>query len=658
MPVVTDYALPIKQNDELFRLKLNGILGDTYARISNTVTPANFGSLTGTATVNTATLLAFHDYCIANRIRGYVPRGTYAVNGPISTPSTVASGVLNVFYDDVTIEVDAGSTAFEFLLSVFSTALNSHRVWGRLTLNCSDKVQRGLVISSNSGGTALGATCTIEGVEVNDVYAPSGSNGVAYGAQVLGPFEQYGIRDLSFNRASRHTSLDATGDCKGIRIGGLCTDIVLERIVAKNILNAVQDADGIAVFGGLDGSSLPRGKRATLIDCVTEDCQGRGIKTQCAETVVVRPKFIRQAVVSIPNGHDVDSQYGSMIVDQPYFRYQKNGGTSPLGTSFIPLASQHLYPDDEKVTRVIGGELHTEVAVRNVLYAFLDSDSPTSVFSVDGMKVIPEALATTAISRGLIEFDASIIEAMANKVHFECINTNAPNDNKILTYTGYVSADISARLSFDLRDNTNTLDPATTARAFAPQSGATIVAVDQYRFWNNPGYSSLQEAGWVADVANGALLAGNDFTVDLATSTIINGPTLPASGYGRVVVGNQSLPASDYLPREIIIGDFEKHYGTLTGTWNELGRPIIEGSATYNPGNIAAGAVDPIQTMTVTGAALGNPVTASFSLDLQGVELVAWVSAANTVSYQFVNPAGAAGAVDLGSGTVRVIVHK
>jgi hypothetical protein len=46
----------------------------------------------------------------------------------------------------------------------------------------------------------------------------------------------------------------------------------------------------------------------------------------------------------------------------------------------------------------------------------------------------------------------------------------------------------------------------------------------------------------------------------------------------------------------------------------------------------------------------------SFSLDLQGITVTAYVSAANTVSVRFQNESG--GTLDLGSGTLRVRVRK
>lgn len=79
------------------------------------------------------------------------------------------------------------------------------------------------------------------------------------------------------------------------------------------------------------------------------------------------------------------------------------------------------------------------------------------------------------------------------------------------------------------------------------------------------------------------------------------------------------------------------------------------GTATYDPANLADGA-GVTTTVTAVGAALGDYVTATFSLDLQGITLTAWVSAVNTVSVRFQNESG--GALDLGSGTLRVKVTK
>lgn len=94
----------------------------------------------------------------------------------------------------------------------------------------------------------------------------------------------------------------------------------------------------------------------------------------------------------------------------------------------------------------------------------------------------------------------------------------------------------------------------------------------------------------------------------------------------------------------------------ISGSWAwtpALSATALSGSAVYDPASLADGA-GVTTTITVTGAALGNYAKASFSLDLQGVMLFAWVSAANTVSVRFQNET--AGVLDLGSGTISVAV--
>lgn len=92
-----------------------------------------------------------------------------------------------------------------------------------------------------------------------------------------------------------------------------------------------------------------------------------------------------------------------------------------------------------------------------------------------------------------------------------------------------------------------------------------------------------------------------------------------------------------------------------SNSWNIIG----SATATYDPPSVAAGALDTVQTITVTGANIntGQTVEATFTRSLAGMRLEAWVSASNTVSYRFSNPT--AGSIDLASGTVavRVLEH-
>lgn len=76
-------------------------------------------------------------------------------------------------------------------------------------------------------------------------------------------------------------------------------------------------------------------------------------------------------------------------------------------------------------------------------------------------------------------------------------------------------------------------------------------------------------------------------------------------------------------------------------------------SATWNPASIAGGA-EAVVEVTVPGAVLGDFAFVSFDVDVADLVLSANVTAANTVTVSLANNTG--GAVDLGSGTVRVKV--
>jgi hypothetical protein len=80
-----------------------------------------------------------------------------------------------------------------------------------------------------------------------------------------------------------------------------------------------------------------------------------------------------------------------------------------------------------------------------------------------------------------------------------------------------------------------------------------------------------------------------------------------------------------------------------------------EFSATYNPISLADGE-GVTTTISASGASLGDYVLPSFSLDLTGVIVTAWVSSSNVISIRFQNETG--GVVDLASGTLKVKLIK
>lgn len=80
---------------------------------------------------------------------------------------------------------------------------------------------------------------------------------------------------------------------------------------------------------------------------------------------------------------------------------------------------------------------------------------------------------------------------------------------------------------------------------------------------------------------------------------------------------------------------------------------ILTGSEAYDAGSIVDGDEE-VGEITISGAALGDFVLVSHSLDVADLAITGAVTAADTVTYQLLNNTG--GAVDLAAGTVYVVV--
>lgn len=80
---------------------------------------------------------------------------------------------------------------------------------------------------------------------------------------------------------------------------------------------------------------------------------------------------------------------------------------------------------------------------------------------------------------------------------------------------------------------------------------------------------------------------------------------------------------------------------------------LLTGSATYDAASLIDAAGE-TTTVTVTGAALGDFAMASLGVDVAGISVTAYVSAADTVSVRVQNESG--GTLDLASTTLRAVV--
>lgn len=97
--------------------------------------------------------------------------------------------------------------------------------------------------------------------------------------------------------------------------------------------------------------------------------------------------------------------------------------------------------------------------------------------------------------------------------------------------------------------------------------------------------------------------------------------------------------------------------GSTSGEESRISGTTVKfrNSVSYNPPSLAAGAAAAEETMTVTGVKVGDALASSFSIDTLGIQIVARVSATDTVKWYMQNPSGNPnGTQDLGAGTVVI----
>ncbi len=199
-------------------------------------------------------------------------------------------------------------------------------------------------------------------------------------------------------------------------------------------------------------------------------------------------------------------------------------------------------------------------------------------------------------------------------------------------------------------------------------------AIDSATITNNVinGCSSFAAAVTATTATGTVTISGNTIIdgLNVATGSSTTNADIIVSGATNVACMNNVFGTADAnrdygmsfdAVAALLLRDNTAWQPTNTGTYFNaitayLPGSILSGSATYNPPNLVDGAGD-TTTVTVTGAALGDLVECvSFSLDLQGITVTGYVSAANTVSVRFQNESG--GTLDLGSGTLLVRVRK
>jgi len=147
-----------------------------------------------------------------------------------------------------------------------------------------------------------------------------------------------------------------------------------------------------------------------------------------------------------------------------------------------------------------------------------------------------------------------------------------------------------------------------------------------------------------ATVTGNKLTAG-DYDIRIRDGGIVHAYTVDTTNGGGTTVAVADTSVTRFNDR------------TSDGVLWHSTASILNGSKTHNFGSLADGAGE-TTTVTVTGAVLGDFVEGvSLSVDLQGMTLTGYVSAADTASVRLQNESGS-GPINLDSGTLRVRVRK
>jgi hypothetical protein len=507
------------------------------APTSGFVDPADYGAAGNGTTDDTVALRSAFGYAIPRNL-AVILKGTYLISDYIGLNANVASGALHIFCNgSVTINVSASATAFRQVLFFGCNASTDVSIsGGPLTINCNNKAAVGLDIytasASLSGSINFTSQVTVNDAKANDAAATYENGGIV----ISGRFAVISMISPRIINVSRTNT--SGGACYGIAITDFAGECLVSKPYIENVLcpngTAGVDADGIKVFG-VNNAASPAVQtlgKATIEGGTFIDCQGRSIKSQCSDTVVNNPYFKRQYHVSIVNGHDVDFQSGNGVLVNPTFEYRKNGATSPLGTSHIPVSFQQRVSNLPQASRMSGGSLKTEVDMRNLVLLTQESTSAYSETVVEDLTIETfGTLSTTVFTRSILETDMEQINGKTAGTRVVLRGITGPMNCYAFGYTGYTVGSLAAKLDYELTDITNTLAPTSANLLFWNLSGNRVGEVKAFLMRDNANFRDLLPEA----VFNfNALVPGCRFNILTDAVTATNAPAWGSGNYALV----------------------------------------------------------------------------------------------------------------------------
>lgn len=514
---------------------LNGSIGK---HVTNTVhagdAPFNATGL-GVAD-DTAALAAAFAYCVPRK-RTLVMEGRYRISNTLLA-TILGTGAVNLHFNgDVEIIVDAGATPFDHVIYWEGAAApNCQFTGGSLSIDGNNKVANGITIRHNAA-TRGGSVVNNARISISNIFdSDAARTGGNFAFLIFGDFDFIMSMPVKINGVQRTNPAGATG---GFSVSGFSGQVIIHAPDISNVISpsvADTDADGFLAFGkpASAGSFKSRLGNLLVIGGVLSDNRGRHIKVQCSTSVLTDVTFLRQFVVTIANGHDVDFQFGNGKLIRSKHIYKKNGATNPLGASFFPVAFQNILDDAEMTSLAQDCEVVTEVAVLAYVAPINNATAKKATYVVDGCKFTPAGgLATSVLTNGIVQFRGDLLVGKAAETDIIVKNCTGQLSCGVF---GYDSLAADTQLTqLRLVSESNKADKTGGlgySRVMSYLSGAVLTGLRSWKFKDNPGFTALigpvAGSNFVFDFYN--LEPGSVFAVDTDGVTATRAPAWDASG--------------------------------------------------------------------------------------------------------------------------------
>jgi hypothetical protein len=568
--------------------------GITAAETAAAVTPTayqyepgnvfRYGAVGDGVTDDTASILSAFTVAHSNT-EGVVhfPHGEYIISSTTTPGTSAAWDALTVTGDNARITVKDGATAFSYALYVNSTTNMELSISG-LEIDCNDLCANGIFIDvrdANPSTLSASGLCRID-ARVFDVKKASTVTAAASGITVIGAFADIHVTG-EVNSVTRANHASLGNECQGIAI----TDLVGVARVSARVTSVSSpsasdvDADGISIFGRGTGTGIKTGK-AAVDGCEVSECRGRHMKVQVSDAVVTRSTFKQTELAMITQSSSIDLQFGNGTIHDNSFYYRENtGGTSPLGSSHTVIEAQQDLTDTEMICNIHDNSVFTEVILPNFISYSNGASANFSMLQVHHNQVrgIEDLTADGAtIDRAFIEI-ADEGWVTNDGLAIKCNDNTFAGDatSKMIGYTGHNGTDdLDDKFYIECVNNENRGNAS--CKVFDSLSGSDITQIEGLKFWGNVKcqcfFSNLN-----TDLNE--LPEGTDFSFDLATATIANGPgNLPSSGSARIVTGSNAT--STWYPATIALEDASQSWSRVSATWRSDNHGASEVVTTTN----------------------------------------------------------------------------